>query len=181
VGGSTLGSEGAGATGSFARWKGCYTTPSIACVGDGSGALCPCANHSPAGTGAGCANSFGTGGRLRAHGYPRVAHDTLVLEADGMPNSTALYFQGTSTLGAGVVFGDGLRCAGGSTRRLGLQQNTGGSSSHPLPGGVPLSIGGGVPPAGGTFTYQVWYRNAAAFCSAATFNLSNGLAVTWIP
>jgi hypothetical protein len=26
----------------------------------------------------------------------------------------------------------------------------------------------------------VWYRNAAVFCTASTFNLSNGLQVTWI-
>jgi hypothetical protein len=30
--------------------------------------------------------------------------------------------------------------------------------------------------------YQVWYRNAnPTFCSSATFNLSNGLEVNWIP
>jgi len=31
----------------------------------------------------------------------------------------------------------------------------------------------------GLRTYQVWYRNAAAFCSASTFNLTNGLSVSW--
>ena len=35
---------------------------------------------------------------------------------------------------------------------------------------------------GATRFYQAWYRNAALFCIAtATFNLSNGLAVTWQP
>jgi len=30
--------------------------------------------------------------------------------------------------------------------------------------------------------YQVWYRNAApAFCTSATFNLSNGWQVHWLP
>jgi hypothetical protein len=29
--------------------------------------------------------------------------------------------------------------------------------------------------------YQVWYRNAAAFCGPDTFNLTNGLRVTWTP
>ncbi|MEY4775009.1 MAG: hypothetical protein RIT40_2044, partial [Planctomycetota bacterium] len=29
--------------------------------------------------------------------------------------------------------------------------------------------------------YQVWYRNAAAFCSAETFNLTNGVLATWSP
>jgi hypothetical protein len=27
--------------------------------------------------------------------------------------------------------------------------------------------------------YQVWYRNAAAFCTSSTFNLSNGYRVVW--
>jgi len=27
----------------------------------------------------------------------------------------------------------------------------------------------------------VWYRNAAAFCSAETFNLTNGVLATWSP
>ena len=33
----------------------------------------------------------------------------------------------------------------------------------------------------GTRTYQVWYRNAAAFCNAETFNLTNGVEVVWVP
>lgn len=27
--------------------------------------------------------------------------------------------------------------------------------------------------------YQLWYRNSAAFCTSATFNLSNGFALEW--
>jgi hypothetical protein len=27
----------------------------------------------------------------------------------------------------------------------------------------------------------VWYRNAASFCTVDTFNLSNGVSVTWVP
>jgi hypothetical protein len=30
-------------------------------------------------------------------------------------------------------------------------------------------------------TYQCWYRNAAAFCQPATFNLTNGIQTTWQP
>jgi hypothetical protein len=33
----------------------------------------------------------------------------------------------------------------------------------------------------GTRNYQVWYRNAAAFCAPSTFNLTNGLSLTWAP
>jgi hypothetical protein len=30
-------------------------------------------------------------------------------------------------------------------------------------------------------SYQAWYRNAAAFCTPSTFNLTNGYSVTWAP
>jgi len=42
-----------------------------------------------------------------------------------MTNSSALYFQGTTQMagGAGIAFGDGLRCAGGSIVRLGTKTN----------------------------------------------------------
>ena len=33
--------------------------------------------------------------------------------------------------------------------------------------------------AGAIGYYQTYYRNAAAFCTASTFNLTNGLQVTW--
>jgi hypothetical protein len=33
----------------------------------------------------------------------------------------------------------------------------------------------------GVRTYQAWYRNAAAFCTASTFNLTNGVQLTWGP
>jgi hypothetical protein len=35
--------------------------------------------------------------------------------------------------------------------------------------------------AGDFRTYQVWYRNAAAFCTPSTFNLTNGVMLTWVP
>jgi hypothetical protein len=39
----------------------------------------------------------------------------------------------------------------------------------------------GAVPAGATRHYQVWYRNSAAFCGPSTFNLSNGLSISWTP
>lgn len=39
----------------------------------------------------------------------------------------------------------------------------------------------GVPAAGGTRYYQLWYRDTATFCSASPFNLSNGIRVVWVP
>jgi hypothetical protein len=99
-----------------------------------------------------------------------------------MPNASALYFQGISqqSSGLGSVFGDGLRCAGGVIVRLGTEFNAGGSSQYPGAGDPTLSIRGGIGLPGGR-TYQVWYRNAVTFCTSATFNLTNGLQVQWLP
>ena len=152
------------------------------CFGEGWGTPCPCGNHSPGGHGEGCTNSLGTGGHLRADGWSTLAYETLTLRATQMPSSTALYLQGTHMVanGFGSVLGDGLLCIGGSIVRLGTKTNVAGASQFPEAGDPPLSVRGGVVPFT-TYRYQVWYRNAAAFCTSATFNLSNGLNVTWAP
>jgi hypothetical protein len=151
------------------------------CFGDGSGAACPCGNTGSAGQG--CASSLGHGGTLSGTGFAIVGADSFVLTGSGMPNSSALYFQGTSPAGggSGLLFGDGLRCAAGSILRLGTKNNLGGTSSYPVGADLDISVKGLVPAAGGTRYYQVWYRNAAMFCTTSTFNLSNGLSAIWVP
>ncbi len=149
------------------------------CAGDGTGTACPCGNTGA--SGAGCANSTGTSGLLAASGTPRVSADTLSLAVSGLPASVSvLFFQGTQQQNAGMgsAFGDGLRCAGGSVVRLGTKLTVAGASSYPQGGDASVSVRGGVA-AGNSRTYQAWYRNAAAFCTADTFNLTNGVAVTW--
>jgi hypothetical protein len=150
------------------------------CFGDGSGTACPCGNNSAVGSGAGCLNSLGNGAVAGTSGNASLSSDTLVLAGTGMPNSSALYFQGTSqqSAGAGSVFGDGLRCASGTVIRLGTKLNAAGASQYPEAGDSSISVHGAIG-APGTRTYQIWYRNAAAFCASETFNLSNGLEVTW--
>jgi hypothetical protein len=141
------------------------------------GAGAPCGNPSNE---AGCANSTGTGGRLTATGSASVGGDTLVLRGSAMPaTSTVLYFQGTLEIagGAGVLFGDGRRCAGGTVVRLGTKTNAGGASSWPELGDSPISARGAVP-AGATRHYQAWYRNPAGPCGSG-FNLTNSVSVAW--
>lgn len=154
------------------------------CVGDGStGQSCPCGNSGASGRG--CANSINPlGAELEANGTPSVAGDSLTLRGSGMPASaTCLYFQGTSLVaaGAGAAFGDGLRCAGGTVIRLGTKTNSLGASQYPTVGDPAISVRGLVPQAGGTRVYQAWYRNAGAFCTSSTFNLTNGVSVSWTP
>ncbi|MEY4774515.1 MAG: hypothetical protein RIT40_1550, partial [Planctomycetota bacterium] len=99
-----------------------------------------------------------------------------------LPNSSALYFQGTTQAngGLGTAFGDGLRCAGGTVVRLGTKNNVSGGSSYPAAGELSVSVRGGAT-AGTSRSYQLWYRNAAAYCQPETFNLTNGWWLTWQP
>jgi hypothetical protein len=158
------------------------TAPLPFCAGDGTGTACPCGNNSAAGANAGCLDSFGVGATLRATGVASIGCDTVSLNGASMPATTsALFFQGTTQVGAGTgaVFGDGLRCAGGSVIRLATNVTAGGNASFPGVGQPSVSVRGGVT-VPGTRTYQAWYRNAAAFCQPDTFNLTNGLQLTWV-
>ncbi len=149
------------------------------CSGDGSGTACPCANSGVANHG--CASSINAqGARLSGSGTASISADSLDLKGEGMPNSSALYFQGTTQVGsgAGSAFGDGLRCAGGSIVRLKAVTNVAGLSHYPGSGNPSVSVKGAITTPG-VRTYQVWYRNAAAFCTPSTFNLTNGLEITW--
>jgi hypothetical protein len=62
--------------------------------------------------------------------------------------------------------------------RLGTATNSGGASQYPAGAQLPVSVRGNVTTPG-VRIYQVWYRNAAAFCTPSTFNLTNGLWVLW--
>jgi hypothetical protein len=154
----------------------------IFCAGDGSATACPCGNSSPVGAGAGCLSSLGVGGTLRASGVASISADSVTLEGEQMPNAPALYYQGTAQFagGLGGAFGDGLRCVGGTVVRLGTKTNVNGESQYPAPGDASVSVRGLVT-SPGTREYQCWYRNAATFCTVGTFNLSNGLTLTWAP
>jgi hypothetical protein len=152
------------------------------CFGDGTGTACPCGNDSAVGDAEGCLSSLGTGGRLRGAGQASVSSDTFQLTGSRMPNSSVLYFQGNSQIagGLGAVFGDGLRCATGSVKRLVTKTNANGSSTYPAGAEAPISVTGAVP-SGATRNYQGWYRNAPSFCNPETFNLTNGVSVVWNP
>lgn len=152
----------------------------LACPGDGSGGACPCGNDAPLGSGRGCGNSVSIGALLTALGDSDVSSDSVVLHGSGMPDGPALYFQGSSTTSA-VAFGDGQLCLAGTLVRLGVRFNAGGASQFPGSGDPSLSLQGGVPQSGGIRHYQVWFRDAAAFCAPATFNLSNSLRASWSP
>jgi hypothetical protein len=156
--------------------------PSKFCRGDGTGTACPCNNSG--GSGSGCANnSNASGGSLDFSGTASVMNDTFVLTHSGAPNTAPLtFFQGTTQVngGLGNAFGDGLICIGGTQVRIGGVTSAGGVASYPGAGNPSISVKGGVV-AGNVRYYQVIYRDASSFCTTDTFNLSNGVAVTWLP
>ncbi|MFO1010242.1 MAG: hypothetical protein U1F29_09305 [Planctomycetota bacterium] len=152
------------------------------CFGDGIDpavtVACPCGNFGAAGNG--CANSVNANGALLAVSG-QADTDDVVLHASGMPATVScIYLQGTQVELA--VFGDGVRCVGGTLLRLRTKNNVGGASQFPdTTDSVTLSQRGGVAIGSGVVRfYQTYYRNSAPLhCPPDTFNVTNGEAVTW--
>ncbi|MBK7876498.1 MAG: hypothetical protein IPJ77_12245 [Planctomycetes bacterium] len=164
-----------------------YYTPPIPggtpfCGGDGNDPTvttpCPCGN-----VGAprhGCANSVNANGaQLLTTGS--LAADAVVLSASGMPaTASCIFLQGDAM--TDIVFGDGVRCAGGALLRLRTKTSVAGAAQFPdATDSARLSERGGVAVGSGVVRfYQTYYRNsAAAFCPPATFNVTNGAYVIW--
>jgi hypothetical protein len=151
------------------------------CFGDGSFGTCPCGNNGAPGHG--CGNSVNPAGALlTATGSPSTAADSLVLHVSGLP-ATALctFLQGTNPGGVTSIYGDGLRCVNTPLIRLGSKNASSGAASFPGPSDPRISMRGNVPPQGLQRGYQVYYRNPAAYCTSATYNISNGMLVNWAP
>lgn len=156
------------------------------CFGDGTGAPCPCDPGQSGDAGSGCRNSSGTSAKLEASGVASVALDSVTLLTSGLPSSSiALVFQGNQAVngGFGTPFGDGLRCVGDSVIRLVIRGVSNGSLTygHGVVGDPSIAAQGQVPALGALRRYQVWYRDAQSYCTSATWNLSNGLLVSWTP
>jgi hypothetical protein len=132
----------------------------------------------PGDTGNGCGNgTFSGGANLTASGQTNP--DTITLVAsDATPNQPGLFFQGTTQPGggAGLVFGDGLRCAGGSVIRLEVRVANGSGAASST---VSISQEGMVGPGSGSRYYQFWYRDPSLSPCGGGFNLTNGLELVW--
>jgi hypothetical protein len=166
------------------EWRGCAGTGARFCFGDGSSAACPCGNSG--GAEHGCQNSIGTGGSLLS-AAGQVNPDSVVLTATGeLPSALSIFLQGTVSI-APTNYGDGLRCTGGSLRRLFAKSASGGVVVAPQPGDPSITsrsaaLGDPISP-GATRVYQVYYRDPnPSFCPAptgSTFNVSNGVRIVW--
>lgn len=145
------------------------------CFGDGTGTACPCGNDGNPGEG--CANSTGNGAVLVGTGSNSVGADDLsftLLQA--LPSQGALLFVANNQL-SGLYFGDGLRCAGGSLKRLGVRMPNASGTAHWNPG---MAASGGWM-AGDTRNFQAWYRDPVGSPCANEFNTSNGVNITFAP
>ena len=147
------------------------------CFGDDSQAACPCGNIG--GEGEGCANGLGNGALLTGSGSASLSDDDLVLTTSQLTPGSGLYFQGNNAVngGDGNPFGDGLRCAGGSVRRIEVTfANTGNDLTTST--SVSIATQGDVS-VGQTRHYQYWYRDSLGSPCSSGFNLSNAYEVTW--
>jgi hypothetical protein len=156
------------------------------CFGDGTGSVaCPCNNLGASGRG--CANSQNPAGALLAASGTTVP-DTLTLTSSGeLGNAFSILLQGNQQLSTPVLFGDGLRCVGGTLKRLYLHSASGGVVVFPPSGALSISaqsaaLGDPIAP-GSMRSYQVYYRDSSlSFCPAPsgnTWNVGNAQRVIW--
>ncbi len=141
------------------------------------GAGCPCANDDPRG---GCAHVAGRGARIAGLGSTSVAANDLLLNISaGRPLGTGLFFYGPNNIQA--TFGNGQRCVGGATYRLFplVQVDAGGAVARQVDLSSPPQPGGQIQ-SGSTWYFQLWYRDPNPSC-VSSFNMSNGLALTFVP
>ncbi|HEV8112453.1 MAG TPA: PQQ-binding-like beta-propeller repeat protein [Planctomycetota bacterium] len=151
------------------------------CFGDGTGGACPCGNTGA--TGKGCDNSIATGG-AQCSASGTTSPDTIVLTATGeLPSALTVFLQGDA-LTSPVTYGDGLRCFGGNLKRLYHHNASAGTVAGPSGSDLPITLrsaqlGDPIAP-GSTRYYMAYYRDPApSFCTAATFNGSNAIAINW--
>jgi hypothetical protein len=100
--------------------------------GAGGVISCPCSNP-PSGPGRGCENSAATGGAMLAgSGSTSLSSDSLAFTTTWEKSTAAsILLQGTSALAGGVVYGQGVRCVGGSLKRLYTKSAVAGSITAP--------------------------------------------------
>ncbi len=186
VAGGFTSADGA-ATHSIARWGPCTPVGQTFCFGFGSHPNpCPCGGG---GSNGGCANSFvASGGKLTASGTTNP--DTArLLVSDLFRNEFGhtefgLFVSGNASDPAGVISGDGVRCAGGALVRFGGQNAIHGFARYPndlAAWSLSLSQASSVTPGSGAVRhYQMLYRNPApSFCTPETFNWTNAVTLVW--
>jgi hypothetical protein len=162
---------------------------SVCDPGVGGVIACPCSNP-PSSTSRGCDNSSATGGAIvSASGVAYLSLDSLVFTTSReKPTATSIVMQGDAFAASGLVFGQGVRCVGGSLKRLYTKTASSGSITAPDFGlGDPAVSSrsaalGDVISAGQSRWYLVYYRDPIVLggCSASsTFNATQTARIDW--
>jgi len=122
-------------------------------------------------------NSVGAGAVMGTSGSTFMADNNFSLTASGAPaNKPGLFFVGPNQVS--VPLGDGVRCVGGSIKRLGVVFSNGsGVFDRPIDFTSPPNNAVFEP--GVEYNFQCWYRDQAA--GGAGFNLSDATNVTFCP
>ena len=152
---------------------------------------CPCGNP-PGTTGRGCNNSSNTGGAfLTASGVAYLSGDSLVFTTfSEKPTALSVVLQGNVLVSSGAVYGQGVRCVGGTLKRLFTQNASVGSITAPNFGAGDPSVSarsaalGNLIQAGQSRWYLVYYRDPFVLggCPASsTFNTTQTGHVRWMP
>jgi subtilisin family serine protease len=124
----------------------------------------------------GAVNSTGAGASIQGIGSDVVAdNDFTLIAASVPPDKTGVFYFGPNQVQ--FAFGNGFRCVGGITTRLGPMDNASseGVATRAVDLTAPPALGAIV--AGATVNFQFWFRDPDA--GGANFNLSNALSVLW--
>ncbi len=118
-------------------------------------------------------NSVGSGAVMGWTGTGNLITNNLRLFVYACPpGTTGQFYYGPTQIQ--TPFGNGWRCVGGTTHRLGVQTTDAfGDADRTLD---LFALPSGPASAGQVWNFQFWYRNPAA--GGAGFNLSDGLSVT---
>jgi hypothetical protein len=157
----------------------CISPSMTFCAGDAAGTTClGCGNNGNVGRG--CASSsFAAGGLLSNSGSASVGMDTLRLTATSIPGP-GVFLQGNALLATPSTFGDGMLCMGFGILRIGIVFPFAGTASYPGDlTSLPVHVAGGPINAGDTKHYQFWYRDSVPYCTPGTYNMTQGLTLTW--
>jgi hypothetical protein len=148
--------------------------PTTICLGDGSGAACPCLNESTLGAGEGCKNSQGHGAILSVSGSLTVAGaDTAFSATQARPSQPGMLVQGVNLIG--TPFKDGILCMGAPTERVEVAFTD--ANGDAVTVGDIATLGNVNP--GDTRHYQYWYRDPNLSPCGFGSNFSQGLTILW--
>jgi hypothetical protein len=120
-------------------------------------------------------NSSGGAAQIYTLGSNSISANDLVLGASPVPTGQfGIFYYGANEIEA--PFGNGIRCVGGGTTRLPVEQSDNFFN-------IMHSVNNNQAPhssnliAGSTWKFQCWFRDPPA--GGSTFNLSNGKSITF--